>query len=130
MNAKAKGARQERRARDWYIRHYLSACRVVKSGASLGEADLLVVPLAGASELVLSQVKSNIWAPPAERLTLERLGANLPDVVYPVVEIVRYDDRVKEPRRLRLGEGGWRVMHGDVMGEVQLERQDGKGETP
>ena len=125
MNAKAKGARRERQTRDWYIEHYLGACRVVKSGASLGEADLLVLPLTGASELVLAQVKSNQWPPPAERLTLEQLGNALPAIALPVVEIVRFDDRSREnPRRLRLSEEGWRVMQGDVMGKVQLERQE------
>lgn len=125
---KAKGRRREWQTRDWYIEHYLHACRVVKAGGSLGEADLVIVPLAGASELVMAQVKSNDWPSPAERLTLEELGKMLPGIAYPVIEIVRWDDYSRKgPRRLRLSADGWHVMRGDVMGEVQLERQ---GERP
>ncbi len=128
MSSREKGARRERQTRDWYIEHYLHACRVTKSGASLGEAELILMPLIGSSELVLSQVKSNHWPRPAERLTLEQFGRLLAPIAYPVVEIVRWDDRFRDnPRRLRLSADGWRVMRGDQVDEVVLELQ---GERP
>ena len=55
MNTKAKGSRNERRSRDWYKSHGYS---VIKSGASLGEFDLVAINI---MNFVLIQVKTNGW---------------------------------------------------------------------
>jgi hypothetical protein len=127
-DSKRKGARRERQTRDWYIDHFAGACRIVKSGGSLGAADLLAVPLAGATELVLAQVKANRWPRPVERSALEQLAASLPDVVFPVVEIVRWDDYSRTgPTRARWTPEGWRAMRGDRLGELLILPQERPG---
>lgn len=124
MSNKAKGARRERQARDFYVNLFDGACRVVKAGASLGEADLCVFPLQPEHKLILSQIKSNAWPSPRERRVLEQLAEALPLFCVPAVEIVRYDDR-KPVRRLRWTPLGWAAVNQDGGDEpIVLEPQD------
>ncbi len=71
MNAKAKGARAERRARAMLE---AAGWAVVRAGGSLGPFDLVAFSQAG---LRLIQVKCNRPARPAERAALARFD-NLP----------------------------------------------------
>ena len=88
MNSKAKGSRRERQARD--LLYSWGAIRVVRSGASLGEFDLLgICP----GELLLVQVKSNRWPSKAE---MARLRA-FPRLTYLKKLVFRYNDRQKHP---------------------------------
>jgi len=88
MNARAKGARRERQARD--LLYQWGALRVVKSGASLGEFDLLAL---FPGELVAVQVKANRW-PSAEEVA--KMQA-FPCLSYLKKLIFRYRDRQPAP---------------------------------
>jgi Holliday junction resolvase len=65
MNAKRKGTRNE-----WRSRKILESAgyHVVRSGASLGDWDLIAV---GIKDVVLCQVKSNTWPGRMEMRVLE-----------------------------------------------------------
>ena len=88
MNQKAKGARRERQARD--LLYQWGALRVVKSGASLGEFDLLAL---FPGELVAAQIKSNRWPSKEETAKLQAF----PRLSYLKKLILRYNDRKAEP---------------------------------
>jgi Holliday junction resolvase len=88
LNAKRKGSRTERRARDLLYRW--GALRVVKSGASLGEFDLLAL---FPGELICIQVKTNRWPSPVEMARIK----DFPRLTYLKKLVFRYRDRVREP---------------------------------
>ena len=111
MNTKQKGNRNERRTRDWFLKAKTlswdytnrddtqfgygteAATAVVKSGASLGMFDLIVI-FPHHHDYV--QVKTNRWPSPAERqLMLADLERYPPDVR---IVCVRWDDCKPEPK--------------------------------
>ncbi len=86
-NAKAKGARNERKAKKFLESH---GYHVVKAGGSLGLFDLLAV---GEQLMYMLQIKSNRNASLAERKRLEAFKAP----AYAIKEIWVYTDRVSQP---------------------------------
>lgn len=88
MNSKAKGARRERQART--LLYKWGALRVVKSGASLGEFDLLAL---FPGELICVQVKANRWPGQEEMARLK----DFPRLSYLKKLVLRDRDGVGEP---------------------------------
>jgi hypothetical protein len=110
-NTKQKGALNERRTRDWFLKGKTAgwdytnrndtrygygkerATAVVKSGASLGKFDLIVI-FPHHHDCV--QVKTNRWPSPAERqlmlADIERYPSDVRIVCF------RWDDRQSEPK--------------------------------
>ena len=80
MSAKAKGARRERQVRD-FLRKL--GYRVTRSGASLGEWDL--IGFCDFDAAVLVQIKSNRPPRPAERKRMEEFPALLTRKLYVVI---------------------------------------------
>lgn len=87
-NCKAKGSRNERKARD--LLYEWGAHAVVKAGASLGVFDLLAI---FPGELVCVQVKSNRWAGSKELAAIKAF----PRLSYLRKLVFRYRDGSKEP---------------------------------
>jgi len=85
-NTKAKGSRRERAIRDKAFD--AGAVDVVKSGASLGPFDLVLIFPARAA---LVQVKSNAWPGRVESGALDVLAGELDSRLYRVIT-VRVDD--------------------------------------
>ena len=100
LNTNAKGARLERRTRD---RLELVQYQVTRAGGSLGAWDLIAI---GALDVLLVQVKANIWPGPLEREKMERF----PQPPCVQKQIWRWDDRVREPRIKVLTPDGWVEM--------------------
>lgn len=86
---KRRGGHNERRARDYL--YQIGATRVVKSGASLGEFDLVAF---FPGEVVLVQVKSNTWPGPQERANMRAVL----NYTYVKKIMLRWDDRAREPQ--------------------------------
>ena len=87
---KAKGSRNELKSKT-----LLESCgyEVTKSGGSLGDWDLVDVPLGQPDTVsVVCQVKSNRWPSPAEMETLRESEVNARKLVH------RWDDREKFPK--------------------------------
>ena len=109
MKTKAKGSRNERRARDWFLKAKTSAWNytgrvdqlygneaataVVKAGASLGKFDLIVI---WPHHHDYVQCKSNRWPSPTERAAMiadiDRYPSDVRIVAF------RWDDRCVEPK--------------------------------
>ena len=94
-NAKAKGARRERRTRDWLLSEEPEGIGgyqyVIKAGGSLGMFDLVAIGWRG---VLLVQVKSNGLPPPKERALIS--AARVPS--FCKKEIWVWYDRRPEPR--------------------------------
>lgn len=63
-NAAKKGARLERKSRDWFLKE---GALVLRSAGSLGVADLLVLPAFRAGDSLLVLVRANRWPSPADQ---------------------------------------------------------------
>jgi hypothetical protein len=90
MNTKAKGSRNERKTRDWYLKN--GATFVIKAGASLGMYDLVVF---FPDHVDMVQVKSNKWPSPEERTAMIRPINRLPDCCRFVC--IRWKDYARKP---------------------------------
>ena len=90
MNAKAKGARIERRARD-YMLNQQKALAVIKAGGSFGVFDLIAL---GKCYVTLVQVKTNRWPGQAEMRRIR----DFPNLPYATKLILRFNDGQKHPQ--------------------------------
>lgn len=85
---KNKGARNERRTRDYF--YEIGASIVMKTGGSLGEFDLVAF---FPGEVILAQVKTNAWPGPQERAAMRAVC----NYSYCKKLMVRWDDGEKTP---------------------------------
>lgn len=102
MNTKAKGNRNERRTRDYYLERGYT---VIKAGGSFGLFDLIAW---NDTNIHYIQVKSSVWAAPAER------KAMLKNIIPPngVKVIHRWRNRVMDP-------DVWIIQHTQFCSEAE-----------
>lgn len=86
---KRRGSHNERRTRDYL--YSIGAERVVKSGASLGEFDLVAF---FPGTVILVQVKTNAWPGPAERAAMR----SILNYSYIQKQMIRWDSHEREPQ--------------------------------
>lgn len=97
MNAKAKGTRLEHKTRR---RLEALGYRVTRAAGSLGCWDLIAI---GPDDVLLVQVKANVWPGPKERKAMEEM----PACGAVVKQAWRWDDHARKPRIRFWGANEW-----------------------